>query len=242
MQNHPISILLSIIKKTCHDSALCAATPRDQIKEGDNDGSIYSLEYIPNLDDPTDPQRTIAYYVNMESKTSPSDCHAIIAPGKPNDIMCEEFDFFVGYDISFTGDCFNQNVGFNHHVANGNPYQCTITLNDKPVDKITDSDADGIANYFERKGLDINNDRIIDLNLPQLGANPNHKDLFIEIDYMDLHKPIQRAIDNVKSSFANAPLTNPDGANGINLHVIVDDQIPHVNEMDLDDLPSIEQR
>jgi CSLREA domain-containing protein len=91
-----------------------------------------------------------------------------------------------------------------------------------------DSDGDGLPNEWELHGYN-------GLDLPAMGADPNHKDIFIEIDYMKEagficsniiscrvghdHKPDQEAIDMVVEAFKNAPVSNPDNINGINLHV-----------------------
>ena len=58
------------------------------------------------------------------------------------------------------------------------------------------------------------------------GASPLHKDLYIEVDYMQSRKPLQKAIDDVVKTFANAPVCNPDGTKGIHLHIQIDEQIP----------------
>ena len=90
-----------------------------------------------------------------------------------------------------------------------------------------DIDGDGISNKWELEGIDINGDNKIDLNLAALGASPVHKDLFLEIDYMKYHKPYSSVIPDVISEFEVAPVCNPDGSKGINLHVELDDQIDH---------------
>lgn len=63
-------------------------------------------------------------------------------------------------------------------------------------------------------------------NLPAIGANPKHIDIFVEIDYMttgpsetESHQPKQSAIDMIVESFNQAPINNPDGTTGIHLHV-----------------------
>jgi hypothetical protein len=88
-----------------------------------------------------------------------------------------------------------------------------------------DEDGDGLLNKWEQNGIDFNNDNIIDLLL--LDANPLHKDIYVEADYMTFHKPWMQAINNVIESFDNAPLSNPDGITGVNLHVDVDEEIEH---------------
>jgi len=88
-----------------------------------------------------------------------------------------------------------------------------------------DTDGDGLYDHWETNGIDINNDGVIDLDLPALGADPMHKDLFIEVDIMQNEAgngtvPFsQTGIEAVAFAFANAPVENPDGESGIDLHV-----------------------
>lgn len=84
--------------------------------------------------------------------------------------------------------------------------------------KAADSDGDALPDDWEQNGVDVDGDGTIDLDLPAMGADPQHKDLFVEGDYMRGHQPPQAAIDTVITSFRNAPVTNPDGNNGIELH------------------------
>ena len=90
-----------------------------------------------------------------------------------------------------------------------------------------DVDGDGISNTLEENGIDINNDRNPEINLPDLGSKPDHKDIYLKIDYMKNHKPSQGALDNATEVFANAPVCNPDGKPGINLHIRVDNELSH---------------
>lgn len=89
-----------------------------------------------------------------------------------------------------------------------------------------DNDRDSLLDGWETNGIDFDNDGTVDLDLPAMGADPNHKDVFIEIDYMVLdgagghsHKPKADALAIAIAMFANAPLTNPDGTTGIRLHI-----------------------
>ena len=90
-----------------------------------------------------------------------------------------------------------------------------------------DTDGDGIPDSWEMNGIDIDKDGEVDLDLQMLGADFEHKDIFVEIDYMSAHRPNQFALDSVIEAFRNAPMTNPDMVNGINLHVIADEVIPY---------------
>jgi len=100
------------------------------------------------------------------------------------------------------------------------------------VDVKVDTDGDGLPDDWEINGYRYKGTFV---NLPALGANPNHKDIFVEIDYMTGHQPKPEAIDIVRNSFARVPnnlfaIPNPDGADGITLHVNVDDEFPHQDQ------------
>lgn len=113
------------------------------------------------------------------------------------------------------------------------------------AEELTDTDGDGLSDRWETEGIDYDNDGIPELDLPALGADPNHKDIFLEIDWMVRpntciwmmcwggrdFKPQQGAVNDVIAAFKNAPVSNPDGKTGINLHVDIDDQVPHVSSL-----------
>jgi uncharacterized repeat protein (TIGR01451 family) len=73
--------------------------------------------------------------------------------------------------------------------------------------------------------VDTDNDGVIDLDLPTMGANPMRKDIFVEADYLQAtdhsHAPQEAAIKSIVTSFANAPVQNPDNTTGVQLHVDV---------------------
>jgi hypothetical protein len=126
-----------------------------------------------------------------------------------------------------------------------------------------DSDGDGLLDHWEQLGIDFNGDGTIDLNVsaldPVVPGSPNHKDLYIEADYMctgaiaggacalsagqHTHMPDLNPNNGnplalpasalptvaVTNAFRNAPVTNPDGVNGINLHVLVDEPITEIS-------------
>ena len=83
-----------------------------------------------------------------------------------------------------------------------------------------DTDGDGMLDVWETSGLHVTVggvDKFV--NLPAMGANPLHKDIFVEADYMTGHQPIPSAIWVIADAFNNAPVSNPDGSTGIHLHV-----------------------
>ena len=108
-------------------------------------------------------------------------------------------------------------------------------------DNIPDSDGDGlyddeeIALGTDPWNADTDGDALPDgwevhghnfIDLKALGADPLRKDVFVEIDYMTGFEPDSTALGWIVDSFANAPVSNPDGSTGISLHVQVDDRVP----------------
>ena len=106
-----------------------------------------------------------------------------------------------------------------------------------------DSDGDALWDDWEQFGIDTDGNGTIDLDLPALGANKLHKDVFIELDWMDCalagsdcgagdthsHQPNAAAVTAAINTFAAANVTNPDGNPGITLHVDVSNSFPHQN-------------
>ena len=107
-----------------------------------------------------------------------------------------------------------------------------------------DADGDGLINTWETNGIPIQGGGTY--MLP--GANPNHKNLYVEVDFMEFHRPVGginnravggSALDDVKRAFSSAPVTNPDGINGINLFIQLDDQIPHQDQVTFEEVATI---
>jgi len=112
----------------------------------------------------------------------------------------------------------------------GVPLSCSDTdANGNP-----DNDGDALCDNWETAGIDADGDGTIDLRLhdvngdgtiqPSEDADPNHKDMYLEIDYMASHQPNPLAVADVVGAFAAGDVTNPDGTPGIRLHVQVDEQ------------------
>lgn len=99
-----------------------------------------------------------------------------------------------------------------------------------------DRDGDGLLDCWEREhgGIDGDNDGLPDLNLWDLGARENFKDIFVEVDAMSGRVPtggvlgFPTVLEAVADAFINSPATNPqrpDGTipTGILLHAMLDD-------------------
>jgi hypothetical protein len=111
-----------------------------------------------------------------------------------------------------------------------------------------DADGDGLWDDWERFGVDVNGNGVIEDQLgereiAELG-DPMHKDLYVEFDWMGpctndtlgckdeiapghSHDPGADGFQQVIDAFAAAPVSNPDGEDGIALHIDRSQQVPH---------------
>lgn len=88
-----------------------------------------------------------------------------------------------------------------------------------PCDR--DTDGDGLLDGWEVKGFR-------GVPLGRMGANPLHKDIFLELDVevgADMPR-VERAIARMNELYASAPVDNPDGRRGITMHCEVDTRVP----------------
>ena len=87
------------------------------------------------------------------------------------------------------------------------------------------------------------------LNQP---PDPLHKDVFLELDWQDCfiefacpevisekddplhHAPSIPGLRDASQAFTKAPVSNPDGTTGVNLHILVDEAVPHAPNCDQD--------
>lgn len=67
-----------------------------------------------------------------------------------------------------------------------------------------DSDGDGLPDSWEVCGLDTNNDTVADVDLPAMGAKPERKDLFVEIDWMLNNTGLQASPVSLSTSTSGA--------------------------------------
>lgn len=114
-----------------------------------------------------------------------------------------------------------------------------------------DNDGDGISNFYESLGCtdpndpDSDDDGIPDgmerrvsagFNYQTAGADPCHRDIFVEVDYEERVNPTSGQTESGRPSdiliealtdfYAALPIANPDGTTGIKLHVYRSDVLP----------------
>jgi len=134
----------------------------------------------------------------------PIDLNTVIEP-VPGLVLTEAFCINDNREVGGVGLYLGSEVGFVVHLG--------------------DSDGDGLLDTWEAEGggIDGNDDGTPDLNLHALGARPDHKDLFVEIDHGAISGFPNGVVRRVVDAFAAAPVENPDGTNGIRLHLIRDE-------------------
>ena len=115
-----------------------------------------------------------------------------------------------------------------------------------------DSDGDGLLDTWETNGIDVDHNGTVDLPLHQApyNADPNKRDIFVEVDYMscaqphslstcaagDDHedRPVDGALADVVAAYAKAPPLDPGDLpissrlEGITLHTMLDEPVPHI--------------
>ncbi len=121
--------------------------------------------------------------------------------------------------------------GFAQIHSGGEGWGSTRGTRSAAIAEFPDRDGDALPDIWEGAGIDADCDGTPDIDLASLGADPLRKTLLVEIDYMEDHEPMQAALDAVVDAFAAAPVSNPDGSMGIDLIPIVDDQMPHIDDI-----------
>ena len=121
------------------------------------------------------------------------------------------------------------------------------TVSIKPTTEYPDADGDGLFDEWEEIGVHDCNDNLV-LDLPALGATSDHKDIFIEYDWLPGLAPRAGAIETLKEAFNAAPIdaggvANPDAEDGIRIWVdtgdpATGDDFGGGGEIDLLDVPS----
>ncbi|MCB1100897.1 MAG: hypothetical protein KDL10_00950, partial [Kiritimatiellae bacterium] len=96
---------------------------------------------------------------------------------------------------------------------------------------LRDRDDDGLPDHWEAPGggIDMDRDGTVDLDLSAWGASVDHKDLFLEVDWLKNRTagvsgrwrpgPYGRALQATVDFFGRAPVLNPDATTGVVIHI-----------------------
>lgn len=77
-----------------------------------------------------------------------------------------------------------------------------------------DTDGDRLPDAWERSGETPE-------GVPLPGADPNHKDLYVQVNYANGHPPLNDSERRqLEETWASMPVDNPDGEPGITIHVV----------------------
>ncbi|MFA9417807.1 hypothetical protein [Natrinema sp. HArc-T2] len=90
---------------------------------------------------------------------------------------------------------------------------------------VADTDGDGLSDGAEVHRQDLFPD-----------ADPLSTDVYVEVDRMERVAFERAELERLVTEFDDAPLTNPDGSSGINLHVVSSETIPWEPSTDVGDL------
>jgi CSLREA domain-containing protein len=118
--------------------------------------------------------------------------------------------------------------------VDGTPAQRAFTIVEDAA--CADADGDALCDSWETAGVDYDRNGTVDLKLYDVDgdghisdsekADPRHKDVYVELDYVRTSKPSPTAIADVVAAFAHGDVANPDGEPGVRLHVQLDEQAP----------------
>lgn len=89
-----------------------------------------------------------------------------------------------------------------------------------------DTDGDGINDFEEIQ---------IQETVPEADLNPLQKDIILEVDYYEGKEPPEKTVRIIEETFNDAPVRNPDGSEGINAHVIVDESFSGNGSVEFDE-------
>ncbi|NUO09554.1 MAG: hypothetical protein HUU08_12905 [Candidatus Brocadia sp.] len=178
---------------------------------GDGTADIWLAVPVANVD----PDAT----VQVDGAEKPS----IFTSAIPNDYFSAHTASTYGYPVYHYGLLVsfldNQALGENLSVrvtnTDGNSTTRTYQLPAAATD--LDSDNDGLLDTWEAGGYLAPSGAIIDL--AAMGCDSHRKDILVEVDWIAAAVPNDTIWTAIEDVFANAPILNPDGSQGISIHI-----------------------
>lgn len=196
----------------------------DSLQVGDNDHPRPNWQFSKSVDLSRGRIPVSIEIFDSDGLFRGGDDQADLVPGTGMNVDLQVNLAPCGLTGSVTTDCTANNTLTDSGVQTtqgDNGDQARIQFKVEVLD--TDTDADGLLDGWEVHGLDVNGDGVVDVDLASMGADPRRKDIFVEIDCMvasnHSHCPQSGAMSDVVQAFANAPVANPDGTTGIQLHL-----------------------
>lgn len=218
--------------------------------DSDGDGLNDAIEIItywtnPTLSDTDGDGLNDGLEVNGWFITVNGSAHHVSSDPRSSDSDGDQLSDWSEYDAYHT------NPRSNDTDADGLPDAEEIDAGTNPT--LSDTDNDGLFDYAELNNgtnpllSDTDKDGIWDgyevENMAQYGANPRRRDIFVEIDRMEdggsewwqqtrwLTESEKLELVNV---FKNAPILNPDGTWGVDLHLVEHELVPYINVWNVD--------
>lgn len=104
-----------------------------------------------------------------------------------------------------------------------------------------DTDDDSLNDGWEVLGVPVPGESGDRYDLAALGADPRHRDVFVELDYYAASPPRDAALLMVIRAFEEAPVRSHDSKPGIHLHIVRDDAISGADAIAIlgDDAPVV---
>lgn len=132
----------------------------------------------------------------------------LIDPDDKGDVSPE-----AGQDYSEFFNLYGSDImddGFTSKCIQGNESgKIKVCFDLQIFDPGPDADGDGLLDRWETEGqgLDVDRDGTIDLDLYAMGARPDHKDVFLELDWDPGQAPSRESIQAMKKAFAVQNIT-----------------------------------
>ena len=141
----------------------------------------------------------------VDGEIQPATTTQMLQPGR---------EYMIGLKLRTEASGLNALSDFNQMNRFAQLFQLGIDL----TPQLPDTDGDGLYDKWETEGLkDCDGNILVDLK--SMGAKVDHKDVFVEYDWVEGERPDRESIQFLKERFNAAPVDNPDGNNGINLWI-----------------------